>query len=151
MIDINITLLIQLVNFIIALVGMNYLLIKPVRAIVKERRDIASGLLRDTEEFAANASAKLETYERTLAEAREEASRIRQADKENALARESGILESAQKDAQEFLRSSREETRAAVRRAMDEMRGRIPALADQAAGRLLGAPAPKAKPRKAGR
>ena len=47
MLDINITLLIQLVNFIVTLVVLDYLLIKPIRGIIKKRRDLAAGMLSD--------------------------------------------------------------------------------------------------------
>jgi F-type H+-transporting ATPase subunit b len=138
MIDINGTLLIQLVNFIVALVGMNFLLIKPIRAIVRKRRDLASALLRDAEQFTAEAARKLEHYEAALARTREEAARNREADKAAALAREDRILADAQKEAQDFLRAARESTGRSVSQAMEEMRGRIPGLAKLAADVLLG-------------
>ena len=138
MLDINITLLIQLVNFIVTLVVLDFLLIKPIRGIIKKRRDLASGMLSDAETFTTEAAVKLENYETALAKAREEAAAVREARKGEALARESSLLETARQDAHEFLQSSREETRTAVAQTMTDMEKRIPDLSRLAVDRLLG-------------
>lgn len=137
MLDINITLVFQLVNFLVTLAVLNYLLIKPVRDIIKKRRDLASGLLSDAENFTAEAAKKLDGYETALAKAREEAANAREARRAEAAARETDIVDAARKEAQEFLHASREETRAAVADAMADMRKRIPALSQLAVARLL--------------
>lgn len=138
MFDVNITLGIQLVNFIVTIVVLNYVLIQPIRGIVKKRRDLASGMLHDAETFAANAANKLENYEAALTKAREEASAMRDVKKSEGTAREAELLEAAGREAQEYLRASREETRKAVAETMSAMEKRVPELAQMAAARLLG-------------
>ena len=138
MIELNITILIQLVNFIVALVVMNYLLISPVRKIIKQRRDLASGMLRDTEQFTSDATSKLHAYEAALANARENAQEQREASKAAALAQEVNILENAHIEAQKFLNDSRTHTRDQINSAMGEMRAKIPFLAEKAVAKLLG-------------
>ncbi len=138
MLDINITLLIQLGNFIVTLFALDFLLIKPIRGIIKKRRDLAGGMLADAERFTTDAAAKLEKYEAALARAREEAAALREASKSEAAAREASLLETARQDAQEYLQSSREETRNAVAAAMADLEKRIPDLSKLAVTRLLG-------------
>ncbi|CAK7037539.1 MAG: ATP synthase subunit b [Desulfovibrio sp.] len=138
MFDINITLVIQLINFIVVIVGLNYLLIQPIRDIVKKRRDLASGMLGDAESFTNDAADKLQNYEAALAKAREEASAARDVKRSEGTAKEAELLEIAQREAQEYLRSSREETRETVAKTMAEMEKRVPELAKLAASRLLG-------------
>jgi F0F1-type ATP synthase, subunit b len=138
MLDINITLLIQLVNFIVTLAVLDFLLIKPIRGIIRKRRDLASGMLSDAETFTTEAAQKLEEYEAALAKAREEAALAREAFKNEAHVAENTILENARKDAQDFLTASREETRTAIAQAMADMDARIPNLARLAVNRLLG-------------
>ncbi len=144
MIDIDITILFQFVNFIITLVVLNYLLIRPIRDIVKKRRDLAAGLLSDAESFTSGAAKKLEQYEAALAKAREEAAKARDEQKAGAAARQEDLLHAAQQEAQEYLAASREQTRAAVSEATAALRGRIPALAALAAAKLLGKKKPSA-------
>lgn len=138
MLDLNITLVLQLVNFIITLAGLNFLLIKPIRDIVKKRRDLAAGILTDTETFTREAVDKLEHYEAALARAREEAAALRETRKGEAVEKETSLLETARADAQAFLQSSREETMAAVAETMADMKKRIPALSDMVVTRLIG-------------
>ena len=138
MFDVNITLVIQFVNFIVTIVVLDFLLIRPIRAIVKKRRDLASGMLSDAEQFTAEAAGKLESYETALAKAREDAAKAREERKNEAVSREAELLQTAQRDAQDFLHTSREETRASVASAMTDMEKRLPELANLAVSRLLG-------------
>jgi len=138
MLDINITLLIQLVNFIVTLAVLDFLLIKPIRGIIRKRRDLATGMLSEAEQFTSEAAEKLENYEAALAKAREEAAALRETRKNDAMAKETSVLEAARKDAQEFLQTSRDETRAAVTETMAAMEKRIPDLSQMVVEQLLG-------------
>ncbi len=141
MIDINLTIVIQLVNFIVTLVVLNFLLIKPVRGIIRQRRDLAAGFLGDAERFNSEAATRLERYEAVLTQAREQGAAERETQKTAALQQESAMLAAAHTDAQDFLQQSREETRKAVAAAGRDLRAQIPALAAKAAERLLRAKA----------
>lgn len=138
MFDVNLTLAIQFVNFVVTLVVLDYLLIRPIRGIIKKRRDLASGMLSDAAAFTEGAACKLENYEAALARAREEAAALRDKRREEGAAREAGILEAAHSEAREFLHSSRESTEAAVAQTRAAMEKRVPEFADMAVASLLG-------------
>ena len=138
MLDINITLLIQLVNFLVTLIVLNFLLIKPIRDIVKKRRDLAAGMLTDSEDFISDAAVKLENYNAALTKAKEEAVAAREVYKNEATAKESNILEAARADAQAFLQSSREETKAAMAETLVSLEQRIPELSRLVVDQMLG-------------
>ena len=138
MLDINITLLIQLVNFLVTLIVLNFLLIKPIRDIVKKRRDLAAGMLTDSEDFISDAAVKLENYNAALTKAKEEAVAAREAYKNEATAKESDILEAARADAQAFLQSSREETKTAMAETLESLEQRIPELSRLVVDQMLG-------------
>ena len=139
MLDINITLLIQLVNFIVTLVVLDYLLIKPIRGIIRKRRDLANSLLADAETFTSEAAQKLEGYEAALVKAKEEAAQLREERKSEALVAEASLTETARRDAQEFLAASRKEVNNAIAQVMADMEKRIPDLSSMAVAKLLGA------------
>lgn len=138
MLDINITLLIQLVNFLVTLAVLDFLLIKPIRGIIRKRRDLATGILSEAEHFTSEAAEKLENYEAALVKAREEAATLRETRKNDAVVKEADMLETARKDAQDFLQASRDETRAAMAEAAAAMEKRIPDLSQLVVSRLLG-------------
>jgi F-type H+-transporting ATPase subunit b len=141
MFDINLTIIIQFVNFAVTLVVLNVLLIRPIRGIVKKRRDLASGMIGDTKTFIDDAREKLSSYEAALAKARAEAAAVRGEAKRQAALQEADMLRKAQAEAQEYLKHSRDETRKAVEKTMADMQKRTPDLARLAVSRLLGAKA----------
>ena len=138
MFDINITSIIQFVNFAVTLVVLNFLLIRPIRGIVKKRRDLASGMLDDIKNFTSDAQNKLASYEASLAKAREEAAAVREEAMRQAAEQEVSLLQEAQMNAQSALKYSRDETSTAVKKTLADMKKRTPDLARLAVNRLLG-------------
>lgn len=138
MIDLNITFFFQLVNFLVTLVVLNAILIRPVRDIIRKRRDRMSGLLGESEQFAGQADAKLKNYEATLAKARAEATAERDKARAEGVAREQVILADAGRQAQDYLETSRQQVAAQVKTAMDTLKGQVDALAAKATAKVLG-------------
>ena len=73
MVDLNITLWIQLANFLVTLVVLHYLLISPIRKIIRKRKDNVEGLIGEIEAFTAEKQQLLDEYESELRKAREAA------------------------------------------------------------------------------
>lgn len=138
MINLDFTLLIQLVNFIVTLLVLNALLIRPIREIIKQRADKMSGLVGDTEGFLENANQKLSNYEAALSEARRGASAVREAKKEEGLTKEQELVTAASNEAQAILQASREQVAKDVKAAMDTLKGQVGALAEKATAKVLG-------------
>ncbi|KAF5044064.1 ATP synthase subunit b [anaerobic digester metagenome] len=138
MIDLNITFFFQLVNFLVTLVVLNAILIRPVRDIIRQRRDKMSGLLGESEQFAGQADTKLKNYEATLVKARAEATAERDKARAEGVAREQVILADAGRQAQDYLEKSRQEVAAQVKTAMDALKGQVDALAAKATAKVLG-------------
>lgn len=70
MLDLNITLVFQLVNFFIALFMLNILLIRPIRTIIKKRNGIMDDMAGEADSFETQAAERLAEYEAELARAR---------------------------------------------------------------------------------
>ena len=73
MIDINITLLWQLANFLVLLIALNFILFKPIRQIMLEREQGISSALGDAKAAQERMQAILEQYNASLAEAKQKA------------------------------------------------------------------------------
>jgi len=138
MIDLDITLLIQLVNFLIVLVGLNALLIRPIRDIIKQRQNKMLGLLGDAEQFVEASDSKIKNYENALADARKTAVAEREKVKEAALAQEAEIVAKATAEAHATIAASREKVATDVVKAMDNLKGQVGVLAEQAMAKVLG-------------
>jgi F-type H+-transporting ATPase subunit b len=70
MIEINMTLFIQMANFLVFLLLMNFVLYRPIRRIVAERKKLISDRQKGIESLEEQARAALLEYDRTLQDAR---------------------------------------------------------------------------------
>lgn len=138
MIDLDITIVVQLINFLIAIVGINYLLVKPVRQQITARNELTAGYATDIEKFTAEASEKISGYESALYEARSRASVSRDAIKAEGVMKGQELVEQAQSEAQTFLQSSREQTAKEVKAAMDSLLSQVDVFASSAMKKILG-------------
>jgi F-type H+-transporting ATPase subunit b len=137
-INLDITFFFQLANFLITLVVLNILLIRPVRRQIAERTDLTAGYLAEIERFNREAEAKLAACESAQAEARARAVAAREQLKAEGRAREQEILGAAQEEARGFLRASKEDVARQSKAALQSLRGRVEAFAAGAAARILG-------------
>lgn len=71
MVEINITILFQFVNFMLGLLIINYFIIKPLREVMAKRRALLDGLGTESSNFENSAKKKLDEYEESLKKARE--------------------------------------------------------------------------------
>lgn len=117
MIELNITLIIQLVNFLILLALLNVLIYKPIRGIVKQRQAKMSSDLTEIERFNEQARSKLDEYQAALDRARKEAGEIRESEKKNAVAEEKDILAAAGEEGATALNAARKDIEAQSKEA----------------------------------
>lgn len=129
MIDLDVTFFIQLVNFLIVLAVLNPLLIKPIRKIIRERKEAAAALLGESEEFFHSAEDKLTQYEDALAKAREQALAARESLRVQALSTGDEITTKATREAQGHLKAAREQIGAESNTALAALRGEVDPLA----------------------
>ena len=129
MIDLDMTFFIQLVNFLIVLAVLNPLLIKPIRKIIRERKEATAALLGESEGFFQSAGSKLAEYESALAKAREEALANREKARFEAIAAGESITGKATQSAQGELKATRERIESESAAAFAALRDEIPPLA----------------------
>ncbi len=132
------TFFIQLVNFLITLVVLNFLLIRPVRNQIAARKTLTEGYAADAARFAQEADVKLRSYEEALSAARVEAGKSRELAKKEGLREEQDLLAAAQADAQRFLQSSRSDVARQMKEAGDALAARVDSLAASAVSKILG-------------
>ncbi len=137
MINPDVTFFVQLINFIIILILLNLILIKPIRNIIKKRKETVSGMVGETESFVDSAEAKLKHYQEALAEAHKAGTQTRNALKDEAASEEKALVEGASKQAQQTIESARADVAQQAKAAMDTLKSQVSQLAEQAASRIL--------------
>lgn len=138
MLDLNITLLFQLANFFIALIFLNWLLIRPIRDIIRKRNGVMDNLASEADQFHADAVARLEAYEAELAKARQAAGLTREAGKSEGVKELEAILGSARQSARDMLEENRAALRGQAEAALAELRDGIDGFSTRLGNRLLG-------------
>lgn len=132
------TIFIQLVNFLITIVVLNYLLIKPVRNQIAARSALTASFTSDIEQFSSAAHEKISGYEAALAEARTKAALTREGIKAEGATREQELLKAAHAEASTYLQSSREATAKEAKAAMDSLLSQVDTFANKAMTKILG-------------
>jgi len=137
MIDLDTSLVIQFINFLITLVVLNLLLIRPVREIIRKRAEKMSGLLQGAEEFATQAADKLAGYQKPLDEARAAGTEARNVLREQGVAKEKDILEAAGADAAATLAEAKDRAGQEAGAARTSLQAQVDSLARKVADKIL--------------
>ncbi len=138
MIDVDVTLLVQLVNLVITLIVLNFLLVRPIRDKIKERAASMSSTLAEVERFTSSAEDKVKKYEAALGEARAAGTEARMTMRDQALSEEKSVVDAASSDAQVFLKSARADVASQAQAAIGDLKARVGAMAQKAADKILG-------------
>ena len=137
MLDLNITLVFQLVNFFIAIFVLNILLIRPIREIIKKRNGVMDNLAGEADSFESQAAERLANYEAELARARQDAGLTREEGRNAGLTEQQGIVGTAQKSARDILADTRRSLRGPAEATLSELRNQVSDFSARLADRLI--------------
>jgi F-type H+-transporting ATPase subunit b len=138
MLELNSWFFVQLANFLITIVVLNLILVRPIRRVLSKRAELMAGQASEIESFTTSADSKLKNYTQALDEARKQASAARSSLREDGLVKEKSILEAAGLMASESLKSARAEVAVQSKAALEAMLVGVPEMAAKAAGKILG-------------
>lgn len=137
MLDLNITIIFQLVNFLIAVYVLNILLVRPVRAILQERKNIMDDLQGEAEAFQREAQERMSTYQAALTNARHEATQAREQAKAAGVAAQQEIVADAGQKAQAYLAQAQATIRQDAADALASLQKQVKTLAGKVATQVL--------------
>lgn len=138
MIDINNTLLIQLVNFIILLLALNFILFKPVRRIMQEREQEIGGAFGEAKASQDRVQGLMERYNALLAEAKQKATATYNGIYQQGLDAQRDLVSAERAKASEMLDKARAEIVAASNAARADLRKEAERLSQDITSKLLG-------------
>ncbi len=138
MIAIDITLAIQVVNFLVSLLIINYLIIKPVRANLLKRRSIAEKDLEEAEALRLNAEVAMQEREDVLGKVRSDILLQRTAAKEEAETKAHALLDESSASAQSIRAEASDKVRQDSELALKELEAKLPMFTKNAMAKILG-------------
>ena len=138
MINIDITLLIQLVNFLITLVIINYLIVRPIRCVLARRRAANDAMKESAKAYADEAIQKMEGYTARIAQARAEVAALRENVKLAAGQRVQETVQKANEEARRIHLAESDRVRAESTEAKRVLESRVDMYVDAALKTMLG-------------
>jgi F-type H+-transporting ATPase subunit b len=124
--------------FVVVLAVLGKVLVPRIQKQLEERTEAIEGGLRHAEEAQAEAKKALEQYRAKLAEARHEASRLREEAREQGAQIIADMREQAEANARRIVESAHAQIQSERQQAINQLRTEIGVLAVELAGRVLG-------------
>ena len=124
---------VQLVNYILILLVLNAVLLRPIRRMLKLRADTIAAKNSEIDGFVGTAEGKIKSYQASLETARREASAERATLREQGASQEKTILESAGTQAADTLKAARAKVQSESKAAYDTMLAGVDGMAEKAA------------------
>ena len=138
MINLNWTIWLQFANFMVLLVILNFLLYRPLRALIAERRQKIEGGHRQAKELETRVNEKMAHYQERLQEAKHKGSQEKALIRDAALKEEAGILSAAHDKAASHLKTIKNQVSPEAVKAGRTQRPEAQELAAEIDGKVLG-------------
>lgn len=138
MIEFDKTFTIQLVNFLVTVVGLNALLIHPIREKIKERNTLMADQLASIDDFTSSADEKLKGYEQALDASRQQGLELRKQLRAEGAGEEQQIMSVAGKEVAATMKANQDEIAAQVASAKQALSADVEKFALKATAKILG-------------
>lgn len=138
MVDINITLLIQLINFIVLLLALNFILFRPLRKIMQERSQGISGAFSDAKAAQERVQGLMDRYNASLADSKQKATTAYNAIYQQGLDAQRDMIAAERAKGSELLDKARAEILAASNTAAADLKKEAERLSQDITSKLLG-------------
>ena len=140
MIDLDVTVLIQIANFVVLIAILNRVLYRPLLRVLEERRRRTEGTLAQVETVDEQREGLLASYEADIAAAHSEARSLVQAQAGEAEAEAEKIVAEAKSHADQELAEAEKVLERRRAELTAELTQEVDGLAHQIAGKVLGRP-----------
>ncbi len=137
-IDIDASLIFQIVNFLVLMAVLNVVLYKPIRGILKERAAKIAQLNQEIATGTEGAAAKLAALEAQRVASRKEGAGVKEDLKAAGHAKEREIVQAATAEMEATVGKVRAEVAAEIAKARDDLKGQVQAFGVELAQKILG-------------
>jgi len=134
----DISLVYQMINFLVLLFVLNLVLYKPIRKVLLERKAKVQGLENGVEKASADLNAQKDSYKNGLREARSKGLKEKETFVEAASKEEMEIIDQINKKAQANLAQIKEQVATETEQARKVLEGEVEAYAKAIGKKILG-------------
>jgi F-type H+-transporting ATPase subunit b len=138
MINIDQSLIYQIINFLLLLLILNALLYKPIRNILKQRAEKVAGLAAEGQKTQADMIQKEQDYQNRLQQARKEGFEQKNLFKLEGQEEEKRLLQQANQKIEAELTQNRQQIAQQVEEARKKLSGEVASFSQEIAQKILG-------------
>lgn len=140
MLNIDVSLFIQIANFLFLAIVLNLILYRPIRGIIAKRHAQFESLGKEISRYSEMASLKDREIQETITKARKEGAAQKEGLRREGSLEEERILKEANADIQQRLARTREELEKGLFAAKENLATQVSQYAAELAERILGRP-----------
>ena len=137
MIDINATLLAQMLNFLLLVILLRVFAYKPIVKILKEREEKIANSIKQADDDAAKAQATLKEYQDQLAGARLKAQDIMDKDEKRANEEHETSIQATKSEIEQMKQAAQQEIQRERAQAVEKLKGEVIALSVASAEKIV--------------
>ena len=126
-----------MINFLVFVVVINFLLVKPILRVLEERRNRVEGNEEEADRLLSESERIFNEYETALKEARIEANREKERMKSEGLEKESEIIKTAKEESKKMTDKLKEEIAKESETALTKMKNEADFLSKVIAEKIL--------------
>jgi len=138
MINPDITLLIQMINFLALLVILNFILFRPIRKVIKERNQIMQDFNSDITSLTDEAQESMNQFERKILEARKEGMSRIESMKDQGEEAEAELISATNQEVQAKVEEARKRIESDIQDARDQLQTQVQAFSVAVSEKILG-------------
>ena len=138
MINLDITLVIQMINFLILLFVLNLILFRPIRKIIKERNQIVETFNSDIASLTGEAQASMEEFEEKILEAKKEGVGRVQSMKDEGEEAEVELIATTTQEVQARIEEARKKVASDIQDARTELQKQVQTFSVAVTEKILG-------------
>ena len=138
MINLDITLVIQMINFLILLFVLNLILFRPIRKIIKERNQIVETFNSDIASLTGEAQASMEEFEEKVLEAKKEGVGRVQSMKDEGEEAEVELIATTTQEVQARIEEARKKVASDIQDARTELQKQVQTFSVAVTEKILG-------------
>ena len=138
MIEINETLIVQFVNFLVLIFFLNYFLFKPVMEVVERRNNKLRSFANDTAKFAKKSEEAVKGYEEKLSRMKKDSAAVLLAARQQSAAEHDKIIKESRRNYAQQIEKAKQEIEKESAQTSAVLRKEAEAISREIASRLLG-------------
>jgi len=138
MLNIDGTLIVQIVNFLVLLLILNFILFRPIRSVLARRADEINSRQKTIDDYQEQAETNEKGIEEGVIQARKEGYTEKEALRSQGLEEEKGILQEAGGGVEQKLSAAKKEIESKIAVARETLEGQVASFSDELARKILG-------------